>query len=149
MPVIVVGADTLPGRQIVSKLVQSGGEIRVFISDPDAADAFKQVGCKVALGDVSDGSHVEMAGFEAFTAVLVADAATDEREKAFASDANTVVGQWLTAVQDAGIHRTIWIGSKELPKPPANPATPEWAVVAGSTPGLGDEVARINELSEL
>jgi putative NADH-flavin reductase len=110
MPVIVVGADTPTGRAIVSALVQPDREVRAFVSDPTVAEELKRVGVKVALGDVSDPSHVAGACIRCFSAVLVAEAATDDRERSFARTADAVLDGWVEAVSDAQVTRVIWVG---------------------------------------
>ena len=93
MPVIIVGADTAVGDAIVNAVVPNAVEVRTFISDEARVDEFKRRGTKVATGDVSDASHIEGASLRCFCAVLVIDAATDDRERAFAqSTATTLAG---------------------------------------------------------
>ena len=149
MPVIVVGADTSAGEEIVTSLASNAGEVRAFITDPDRAGALRKQGCKVAIGDVSDASHIQIAGFECFTAVLVTEAASDDRERSFAPDPGAVAGAWMEAIRDAGIHRLIWIGSGPLPEPPDEQVCPEVAALQADRPGLAQEVARLNELEAL
>ena len=65
MPVIVVGADTDLGRAIVPALRPASGEIRLFASDAEAVAGYRSF-AKVAVGDVSDGTHVGGAAFGRF-----------------------------------------------------------------------------------
>ena len=44
MPVIVIGADTRPGTSIVDELAEKAAEVRVFITDPDAAPRLRAMG---------------------------------------------------------------------------------------------------------
>ncbi len=148
MPVIVVGADTPLGGDITSRLAASGGEVRVFISDPSRGDEFRGMGCKVAIGDVSDGSHIEFAAHECFTAVLIAAAALDSRERSFAASSTEVTEAWMSAVAAADVQRLIWIGSPELPEPPDDPPV-ESAVLSDRDPDVAAEVVRLNDLRSL
>ena len=148
MPVIVVGADTPIGSEIIAELA-GGGELRVFATDPEQGETFRQEGCKVALGDVSDGSHVEVAALECFTAVLIAQAAVDGRERSFADSPSAVGQAWIEAVRGAGVQRMIWVGSHDFPYPPSPDSAPEVAVVSNSADGVAREVARLNELNQL
>ena len=59
MPVIVIGADTSQGRAVIEGLVEPGREVRAFVSDPAIGAELRELGVKVALGDVSDDSHVQ------------------------------------------------------------------------------------------
>jgi nucleoside-diphosphate-sugar epimerase len=149
VPVIVVGADNPIGIEITSALADSAGEVRAFITDPRPAAGFRRMGCKVAMGDVSDGSHVEVAAFDCFTAVLIAEAATDGRERSFADTAEAVAAAWMEAIRGAQIHRLIWIGSDALPDPPDPEVCPEIAVLSERKPGVPQEVARLNEVETL
>lgn len=140
MPVIVVGADTPSGEAIVARLVARGGEVRAFVTGRPAALALKQQGVKVAMGDLSDGSHVGAASFNAFTAVLVEEATADGRPLEFAPDPVGVLAVWATAVREARVKRAIWVGK------------PDPSLIAGSAPEVTvvavagrsrDEVAQI------
>ena len=128
MPVIVVGADTPVGDAIVQIVSRSAAEIRAFISDDRRADELKMQNVKVALGDISDFSHVEAAGLNCFCAILVVEAAIDARERAFAVDRAEVLEGWAEAIRNAGVRRAIWVGTddtlRQLP-----PSTPEVATV--------------------
>ena len=102
MPVIVVGADTDIGDAIVTIVRRSAPEVRAFITDEDAATGLQERGVKVAVGDVSDSSHVEAAALNCFCAVLVTEAALDGRERAFADHADAVVAGWAGAPAGGG-----------------------------------------------
>lgn len=123
MPVIIVGADVPVGELIVEAVAPAAAEVRAFISDGERADEFKQRGAKVAVGDVSDHSHVEGACLHCFCAILIMEAAADSRERSFASEARAVFGGWGRAVAAAGVRRVIWVGSAAelnvLPQPDA------------------------------
>ena len=146
MPVIVIGADTPVGKAAVKAIVPAAAEVRAFISDAHQAGALKALGVKVALGDVSDFSHVEAAALNCFCAVLVAEAATDGRERSFAATGQEVWEGWATAIRNAGLQRTIWVSSNEF-QAQLPSSTPEVATVLVS--GSTDEAARaIAELEE-
>jgi len=110
MPVIVVGADTPIGAAIVDSLVERGGEVRAFVSNPAVGATLKTKGVKVALGDLSDHSHIGPAAYNAFTAVLIEPAASDGRTLSFAEDASGVLSGWTAALREAGVRRAIWVG---------------------------------------
>ena len=145
---IVVGADTPIGSEIISELA-GGGELRAFATDPRQGEIFRRQGCKVALGDVSDGSHVELAALECFTAVLIAQATVDDRERSFADSPSEVGRAWMEAVTGAGVQRMIWVGSHDYPDPPTPISVTEVAVVSDAADGVAREVARLNELDQL
>ncbi|MCI0425059.1 MAG: NmrA family NAD(P)-binding protein [Actinobacteria bacterium] len=109
MPVIVVGADTPVGLAVVQALLGPGREVRAFVSDPDAAGRLRAIGVKAALGDLSDDGHLEAAATRVFTAVLIAEAASDGRELAFAGDATEALAGWARAITAAGVTRAIWV----------------------------------------
>jgi nucleoside-diphosphate-sugar epimerase len=146
MPVIVVGADSPLGAAIAHTL-RSRGERRAFVGDSAVAPRLRADGFKVAVGDISDASHVEWASQGCFTAVLVCQAACDGRETAFADGPEAVIDGWLRAVGDAGIPRVILVG-----RSPANHPDVEWAVVdpSGRTPSeVAAEVARLDEAERI
>ena len=151
MPVIVVGADTEVGTAIVTALLPRQGEVRAFVTDIGAAEDLKRRGVKVALGDVSDGSHIGAAALSAFDAVLVATAADDERERAFASDRDAVIAEWAEALADAAVTRAIWVGDAIVPAG-VTAAVPESAAVAvvDRTPeAVAADVAALDEAATL
>ena len=115
MPVMIVGADTPIGEAIVRHMTHRDGEVRAFVSDPDAADRLKEAGVKVATGDVSDASHVEAACTNVHTAVLLTEAADDGRQRSFESSADAVVRGWAEAVVAARVKRVLWVAPGEAP----------------------------------
>lgn len=144
MPVIVVGADTALGEKIVEALLANASEVRAFVTNVDVAMAFKARGAKVAIGDVSDGSHVGGAALNAFCAVLISEAATDDRERSFAATPDAVVAAWAEGLADAGTKRAIWIDDGTTPTDAIEEVVPEFALVR-----LGDEAAMIDRVIEL
>lgn len=145
MPVIVVGADTLPGGEIIDRLVKPDREVRAFVTDPVAAARLKEQGVKVALGDVSDESHVEGAALRCFTAVLVTEAAEDERERSFADTPDDVVTGWARAVTRSKVKRVIWVTGKTPPSVEAD----EVAIVEPDDPEVALRVARLDDAQEI
>lgn len=142
---MIIGADAVGGDEIVSALKVDEREVRAFVSDLDRAKELRSMGVKVAYGDVSDDSHIETACTNCFSAVLLASAATDDRERAFATEPGVVWSGWSRAVSNAGLNRAIWV-TDETPPP-----TPEVTTVTVSPTiaGLGAEVARLDDLAEL
>lgn len=113
MPVIVVGADTPVGEHIVEALLEPGREIRAFVTSIPSAERLRSLGVKVALGDVSDSSHVEGACMNCFSAVLVTEAATDDRERSFANRPQAVLEGWSGAIRN--VQRVIWVSNDPVP----------------------------------
>jgi nucleoside-diphosphate-sugar epimerase len=141
MPVIVVGADTSNGRALVEGLVAPGREVRAFVSDPEAAASLKGLGVKVAFGDVSDESHVQGSLTNCFTAVLVTEAARDDRERSFAASEEQVIRGWASAAVAAGVARVIWVHEGDVP--PTGAA--ETRSVSPASPTLVDEVVALDD----
>lgn len=143
MPVIVIGADTPLGADIVLALSGRSGDVRAFVTDGAWSARFRPQGVRVAVGDVSDDSHVAAAALDCFSAVLVTEAASDDRERSFLDDPETVLAAWDDAVTEAGVVRAIWVGML-----PPEPATPEAVLVetTGRTPAdVAIEVAAIDD----
>lgn len=145
MPVIVVGADTEPGKAIAYGLWSSEREVRVFVSDEAAGEAFKKSGFKVAIGDVSDESHVEAASTHCFSAILVTAAAHDERERSFTASEGEVVAGWATAVDNAKVRRVIWVTGD---KPPGTKSE-EVATVDPHHPDLVKRVVSLDDAQRI
>jgi nucleoside-diphosphate-sugar epimerase len=143
MPVIVVGADTPLGTAIVAALLGRQGEVRAFVSDPGEALRLKALGVKVAVGDVSDASHVGAACTNCFSAVLVGAAADDGRDRDFASEAAAVLAKWAEAVREAAVRRVIWVVDG---RPPSIDGAETARVDAGLDPAT--IAARVAELDD-
>jgi len=150
MPVIIIGADTEYGPAVASALSRRHGEVRAFVTDPASAESLRGLGIKVAVGDVSDGSHIEGAAHDAYSAVLMAEAALDGRERSFAASYDGVVGAWRQGLADAGVKRLIWIGPDAIPA-----ALATWIESAAIDTGAftpdeaGSEAARLDDLAAL
>lgn len=114
MPVIIVGADTPLGAATMDTFLPRPSEVRAFVTSPDVAIELRSRGVKVALGDVSDGSHIGGAALNAFCAVLIGHAATDERERSFAEDRESVLAAWAEGLVDAGVKRVILVDDGPL-----------------------------------
>lgn len=145
VPVIVIGADTGRGRAILDGLYTPAREIRAFVSDEAVGAALKERGIKVALGDVSDESHVEAASLRCFSAVLVADAARDDRERSFARTPEEVMSGWARAIAGSMVTRAIWVMDEQ---PPAT-STPESAWVIPDDPELVSKVVALDDAQEI
>lgn len=141
MPVIVVGADTPQGRAVVEGLVEPGREVRAFVSDPIVGAELREIGVKVALGDVSDDSHIQGTCTNCFTAVLVTEAARDGRERSFAANERQVLEGWASAAAASGVTRVIWIHEGEPPPVrvrEVRTVSPEHTDLAGEVAALDD-----------
>jgi len=149
MPVIVIGADSPNGAAVVDALLPRQGEVRVFVTDEGAARDLRGRGAKVAVGDVSDGSHVAGAALNAFCAVVMADAAADDRIRSFADDPAGVLDAWAEGISDAGVRRVIFVPGSEVRDPGLSllSAAPEFAAVATSTgaPSVPEQVATLDD----
>ncbi len=149
MPVIVVGADTPHGPAIVDALLDREGQVRAFVTDEPTAERLRGQKVHVALGDVSDASHVEAASTRCFSAVLLTTAAVDERERSFARSDRDVLAGWAGAIGTSVVTRAIWVlDPAHADWDPPN-ATPERAVLALDHPDLVAEVARLDDAATL
>jgi hypothetical protein len=152
MPVIVIGADTPEGAVIIPAVQPASGEVRLFVSDPERGVKLRSHG-KVAVGDVSDGSHVGGAALNAFCAVAIARAARDRRERSFADTPAAVFAQWADGLKDAGIGRIIFVAtaSDVAAAGSLETAAPEFAVVDADLPAkqLGAEVALLEQAQKI
>ena len=91
------------------RLVEPGREVRAFVSDPAIGAELRALGVKVALGDVSDDSHVQGSCTNCFTAVLITEAARDGRARSFATNEEQVLEGWAAAAAASGVTRVIWV----------------------------------------
>lgn len=141
MPVIVVGADTDTGEAVLEGLAEPNREIRVFVSDAIVATVMRERGFKVALGDVSDESHIEAAANRCFTAILITEAAQDDRERAFIDEPNDILAAWSQAAMSSGVTRVIWVTNDETPET----KTKEVVTVDPTDPNFVETVARLDD----
>ena len=145
MPLIVVGADTRAGQAILEPHDPRQREIRAFVSDEDIGLGLKSRGFKVAIGDVSDESHVEAASTRCFSAVLITEAATDSRERSFATTTDQVLTGWASAVSNSKVRRVIWVTAGD---PPAVDVD-EVAVLAPDEPRLAQRIIELDDAFSL
>lgn len=152
MPVLIVGADTPTGAAVVSALSDREGELRCFVSDADVAAELKAQSAKVAIGDVSDGSHVGAAGLNCFSMIFITTSATDDRERAFAATPQDVFDQWQEAITMAGAKRVIWVEDAPSIGSGSRIEAPEIAVVSsvGKLDGhVAERVVALDEAANL
>lgn len=149
MPVIVVGADTPLGTAIVEELTRRGGEVRAFVGDREAAATMSAAGLKVAVGDLSDATHVSAASLGAFCAVLVEEAAGDGRELGFARDVGGVFSAWAQALAAAGITRVVWVGDEGATRPSGAPEEVTVATAGAAPAAIAARVADLNDRARL
>jgi uncharacterized protein YbjT (DUF2867 family) len=142
MPVIVIGADAPGGEAIVRLLLHREGEVRAFVTDREVAGRLRASGVKVATGDVSDFGHIEAAMRGCFSAVLLAAAVSDDRERSFAKTGQAVVDGWRIALADAAIQRAIWVSDDAI-----TGSTPEHTVLdpSAAMDEMAGMVARLDE----
>jgi putative NADH-flavin reductase len=141
MPVMVVGADTDAGRALIDGLVAPGREVRAFVSDPGSVAGLRALGVKVALGDVSDESHIQGSLTNCFTAVLITEAASDNRERSFATSVGQVIKGWASAAAASGVTRVIWVHDGD----PPTVAVAEVRTVSPDSPRLVEEVVALDD----
>ena len=149
MPVIVVGADTEHGPAIIEALLDRAGQVRAFVTDEQAAEDLRARKVHVALGDVSDASHVEAASTRCFSAVLITTAAVDDRERSFARSDRDVLAGWADAIATSAVTRAIWVLDDAHADWDPPDVTPERAVLAVGRAELADEVARLDDAATL
>lgn len=142
---IVIGADTPAGAVVIDELLPREGEVRAFVSDIATGLALKERQVKVAIGDVSDGSHVGGAALNVFCAVVIAEAAVDDRERSFAADPASVVAAWAEGLSDAAVARVVIVDHPDVPITALERVAPEHAVVSGDldSPTIATEVQRL------
>ncbi len=109
MPVLVIGADASIGSAVLEALSERDGEVRAFVSDVLAAERLRSMGCKVALGDVSDASHIAAAALGCFSIVCLTEAAHDDRERSFATSPDSTMEAWREAIEETDCRRVIWV----------------------------------------
>jgi len=111
------------------------------VSDERVGAQLKKSGFKVALGDVSDESHIETASTRCFSAILIAEAAMDDRERSFAGTVDEVLGGWARAVVNSEVTRVIWVSQADHPRTP----TREFARVDPDDPELVEKVVALDD----
>jgi nucleoside-diphosphate-sugar epimerase len=143
VPVLIVGADHPVGLMIATRLAAPNREVRAFISSPDLGPRLRELAIKVAVGDLSDQSHVAAAATRCFSIVMIEAALSDGRELAFA-DAESTRLAWSRAATEAAVTRAIWVGDYPPPL-----ATPESAVVPSADRAEEEVVAEAVSLDEI
>lgn len=83
----------------------------------------------------------------AFCAVVIAGAASDDRERSFADSPLEVYQQWRDGLVDSGIKRVLWVDENPPPAFIADtaPETVHVDVSAKSPQQVAEEVARLED----
>jgi len=154
MPVIVIGADTAVGEIAIDQLRSHDREIRAFVSDRGVASGLRDRGIRVAVGDVSDGSHLSGAAVGCFSAIVIPEAALDARQRSFADSSEATISTWAAALDEASISRLILLEDVRIPGALEMFAgvTAELVVIPteGRSPtDIAIEVARVDDLDSL
>ncbi len=149
MPVLVVGADTALGEVIVDQLAGRQGEVRAFVSSVESGGALRAKGVKVALGDVSDASHVEAASLNCFSVVFISEAAIDDRERAFAATTTDVYTGWASAVDASSPQRVIWVRHDRADPPDMSVAFAVVDAAGRSRDDVAQDVVRLDDQATL
>ncbi len=148
MPVLVVGADHPVGAAILAAITAREGEVRAFISDPAEAHQLKERSVKVAIGDLSDGTHVGSAALNCFSLVFVTMTAHDVRERSFAETPAQLFAQWQAAIDMSGAQRVIWVEDQQSTGSGHEIRAAEVAVVPAADTSLEAVAALVADLDE-
>lgn len=124
MPVFITGVEDALGRATAQRMLQTGGEVRVWldaeISDDADARGWRARGCKAAIGTADDEGHLEAALEQVHTVVHLAGGPLDDPK--VATDALATLS---SAALGAGCRRLIWVtdlaltAAEELEHPPS------------------------------
>ena len=108
MPVLVTGVEESLGRATVQRLLETGGEVRVWLDDELSGDAdaraWRARGCKTALGSTGDEGRLEAALEQVHTVVHLAGGPLADPK--VATDQLATVA---SAALGAGCRRLIWV----------------------------------------
>ncbi|MGH3667390.1 MAG: hypothetical protein ACRDU7_03820, partial [Acidimicrobiia bacterium] len=85
--------------------------------------------------------HIQGACSNCFTAVLISEAARDQRERSFATNERQVLEGWAAAAAASGVIRVIWVHDGELPPVRVR----EVRTVSPEHPDLVREVAALDD----
>jgi NAD(P)H dehydrogenase (quinone) len=59
--ILVYGATGVQGRPVARRLLQAGHNVRILVRNPAKADALRQAGAEIAIGDLSDPASLQAA----------------------------------------------------------------------------------------
>src|SRR5439155_16498046 len=60
MPVVVTGASGFIGKRAVQAFAAVSPEVRAFIRNREAAPALREIGAKIAIGEITDVERLEV-----------------------------------------------------------------------------------------
>ena len=60
MPVVVTGASGFIGRHVVPSFVATSPEVRAFVRNRAAVPALRELGAKIAVGEITDADRLEV-----------------------------------------------------------------------------------------
>jgi len=118
MPVLITGAESGLGAEVMEHLRPTGGELRAYLdataTTEDDAARLRAAGCKVALGELDDEGHLE-AALEQVHTVAHCWTGPLHDPRAQVEAAATL----SSALLGAGVRRLIWVC--ELVRETSNP----------------------------
>ena len=106
MTVMVTGASGLIGRALVPLLVRND-EVRVCVRRPEAADTFRAIGAKVAVGRFDDADVLAEILKRVFTLIHLVGGPSQPDDDAVLSANHGSVLTALEAARAAGVHRFV------------------------------------------
>lgn len=109
MPVLVTGAEDCLGRMAVRALLRERGEVRTFLDatrggQVEAAE-LREIGCKVAVGELDDEAHLESALTQVHTLVHLWGGPLRSP-----GDQVQAAATVFSAALGAAVRRVIWVG---------------------------------------
>ena len=107
MPVLVTGATGVVGRALVPRLVQAGGQVRVYVRR-DVPD-YRRLGVKVAVGDADHEGRLESALEQVHTVVHLVGGPAPERGVTVAWLNVDTTEVALRAAGNAGVRRFLFL----------------------------------------
>ena len=120
MTVMVTGASGLIGRALVPLLIRND-EVRACVRRPEAAEALRAMGAKVAVGDFDDADALAEILKRVFTVIhLVGGSAQVDDDAVLAANHGSVLTA-LAAARQAGVRRFVLLSATGASVDAANP----------------------------
>jgi NADH dehydrogenase len=121
MPVVVTGANGFVGRNSVAAFARTTPEVRAYVRRPDAVPALRELGAKVAVGEIDDIDTLEVVMRRAHTVCHLVgnlDLPDDAAYQRANVESTTSV---LEAAEEAGIKRFLFLSYPGASPDAANP----------------------------
>jgi uncharacterized protein YbjT (DUF2867 family) len=121
MPVVVTGASGFIGRHAIPAFLRVSPEVRAYVRAKSAAPALRDLGAKVAVGDITDVERLEVVMAGAHTVCHLVGGLNMAEEGPYESEIVGNLRPVVEAARRAGVRRVLYLSYPGASPQASNP----------------------------